>query len=245
MVFVHHVFVPLLILPSPLVLSFRMFETTVLEERIVPPSMHKETLPRCLWQFLRYSSHQLVSSRDAAIKQHEAARGQILEALEHDKKFPWHLLSLTDSPKFLSDIVESVIGAIYIDSQGDIHCCEIFARNLGILNCLERILRDEVDCLHPKERLGHLAVEKDVQYVRVTDNESSNRPGKRMYKCQVKVGGENVGGIVEGLKRLNAETIAAWKAVRIMEGVDDVDMASDEDWFDAEEGGGVPLEMEV
>jgi hypothetical protein len=66
-----------------------------------------------------------------------------------------------------------------------------------------------------------------------------------MYKCQVKVGGENVGGVVEGLKRLNAETIAAYRAVSILESQEDVIMgaASDDDeFFDADEDGGVILE---
>jgi hypothetical protein len=42
--------------------------------------------------------------------------------------------------------------------------------------------------------------------------------------------------------------MAAWKACRIIEGLDDVGMrdvdeeASDEEWHDAEEGGGILLE---
>jgi hypothetical protein len=228
-------------------LTFRMFETTLLEPAPVTPGTPPETVPRALWQFMRHSNPDLLRSRDLAIAQHKEAREQINDALRNDQRFPWHLLSLTDAPKFLSDIVESVIGGIYIDSHGSFEACEIFVRKLGILDALERILRDEVNCLHPKERLGHLALERRVQYVKIEQKEggrNENGNGKQMYMCHVKVGGIDIGGTVEGVKRLNAETIAAWKACKVLEGQEDVDMvmSSDEEWHDAGEGGGIQLE---
>ncbi|KAL1606832.1 Dicer-like protein 2 [Paraconiothyrium brasiliense] len=232
-------------------LAFRMFETTMAEERTMPPDMRKEVHYRCLWQFLRSDAAALVVGRDAAIMQYDATKEAVRHALHHEGVFPWHILALTDSPKFLSDIVESAIGGIYVDSHGNIGACEVFVRKLGILDCLDRILRDGIDCLHPKERLGILAMEKDVQYLRVTaegDKTGSGVKGK--YRCQVRVGGVDVGDVVEGVKRLNAETVAAWEACRILEagkndGLDeDVEMepvmedqCEDEEWFDAEEGG--------
>ncbi|KAF2873165.1 dicer-like protein-like protein 2 [Massariosphaeria phaeospora] len=223
-------------------LAFRMFEMTVEEEKIDPSTLQPETFHRCLWQFLRHGSHQLIEAREVAVKQHQEAREKILDALGNDTRFPWHLISLTDAPKFLSDIVESVIGAIYVDSHGSISTCEAFIRHLGILDCFERILANDVDCLHPKERLGILAVDKRVQYVQITDDaQSGNGNTAHMAKCQVKVDGQDVGGPVEGLKRLNAETIAAWKATRIIEGLEDVEMSSEEEWQDADEHGGVQI----
>jgi hypothetical protein len=113
-----------------------------------------------------------------------------------------------------------------------------------LLDALERILRDGVDCLHPKERLGHLAVERSVQYAKLGEKNTGNENGKSVYKCQVKVGGREIGAPVEGVKKLNAETIAAWKACKILEGQGDVDvvMSSDEDWYDADEDGGIQLD---
>ncbi|KAF2463456.1 dicer-like protein 2 [Lindgomyces ingoldianus] len=232
-------------------LAFRMFDTTVCEEMTNKQTFEPETVHRALWQFLRHNNPQLLVSQAKARAQHQEAREQVERALRHESKFPWHIFAQLDAPKSLSDIVESVIGAVYIDSKGDVEACEYFVRRLGILENLDRILRDEVDCLHPKERLGHLAVEKSVQYVNVDENEDTEGEGNadlenrgRRYRCQVKIGGQDVGGVVEGLKKLNAETIAAWKAVRIIEGVDDVAMStcSDEEWHDAEDGGGVALE---
>lgn len=226
-------------------LAFRMLDTTVEEEVGNKLTTEVEVHQRVLWQFMRSGSPQLIGNRAAALRQHEAARVQIIDALKHDARFPWHLLSLTDPPKFLSDIVESIVGAIYVDTKGDIVACERFVRRLGILDNLERILQDDVDCLHPKERLGHLAVEKDVRYVRVTVDDNEGNNGKMAYSCQVKVGGVEVGGVVEGVKKLNAETIAAWKAASILEGLCDVVMSEDEgddEFFDAESGGGVMVQ---
>ncbi|KAF2116487.1 dicer-like protein-like protein 2 [Lophiotrema nucula] len=227
-------------------LAFRMFETTIEQTTSINTvTMLPDTRKLALWQFMRHTSPSSVPYLDAAVEQHAAAKTDIIDAVENDERFPWHLLSLTDSPKFLSDIVESVIGAIYIDSRGSIQACESFASRLGILSSLERILNDGVDCLHPKERLGHLADTKRVQYVKL-----ENVAGSKMYRVQIRVGDKEIGGPVEGLKRLQAETIAAWKAVRIMEGKgENVDMDMDhesemDEWHDAEEGGGIEIEME-
>jgi dsRNA-specific ribonuclease len=226
-------------------LAFRMFETTVGEQTTNKTTMQPELQQRAIWQFLRSGSPELNANRDNARKQHEHAREQIITGLNDDTRYPWHLFALTDPPKFLSDIVESIIGAVYIDSHGDISACEAIVRRLGIFDCLEHILRTGIDCLHPKERLGHLAVDKGVQYVRVKGDTGSDGGGDKVYKCQVKVGGEQVGGIVDGLKRLNAETIAAWMAVGVLEGRRDVAMEDTSDaeaFFDADESGGVSFD---
>ncbi|EUC27892.1 hypothetical protein COCCADRAFT_9637 [Bipolaris zeicola 26-R-13] len=236
-------------------LAYSMFETTVEEVFTNKETLQPEAHQRALWQFLRSTSHELVMSRNLAIKRHSEARIQIAEAIQHDTRFPWHALSLTDPPKFLSDIVESMIGALYIDSHGCLPVCEEFVQRLGILQCLERILHDGVDCLHPKERLGILAVDKEVKYVRVVSNgegEGDEKSGVHEvgYQVQVRVGGKDVGRVVKGVKRLQAETIAAWKAIAILEGAGDGDdildeegQKEEEEFFDAEEGGGVMLDL--
>ncbi|KAF2829875.1 dicer-like protein 2 [Ophiobolus disseminans] len=223
-------------------LAFRMFETTLPEETTDKSTLHADVQQRALWQFLRSSEPALNVSRDIALRQHNLVREKINDGVLHDARFPWHLFAQTDPPKFLSDIVESVIGAIYIDSHGDISACEVFVRRLGILDCLERIFRDSVDCLHPKERINHLVMQKKMKYVRVHGSEEAGTRGNNRYRCQVKVGGEDVGGVVEGLKRLQAETIAAWKVVTIFENRADgaTEDASEDEFYDTE--GGVMLQ---
>ncbi|KAF2847785.1 dicer-like protein-like protein 2 [Plenodomus tracheiphilus IPT5] len=204
-------------------LAFSMFETTVDEDIVDTTTMQVNVHSRALWQFMRSGSAEVNVARDIALKQHREASDQIIVALKQDARYPWHLLALTEPPKFLSDIVESVLGAIYVDSYGDFATCEAFVQRLGILGSLERILRDGVDCLHPKERLGHLAVNRDVKYIKIDTDEEGVAAARDKYRCQVVVGGVEVGHPVKGLKRLNAETIAASIASRILE-IDAEDM---------------------
>ncbi|OCK75355.1 hypothetical protein K432DRAFT_337600 [Lepidopterella palustris CBS 459.81] len=217
-------------------LAFLAFEATVPEDRInvtLAPATHNfveepEVVHRALWQFLRYSSPEIFKLQQEAITRHQALRQEILHALQHGRRYPWHLLARTDPQKLFSDIVESVIGAIYIDSCGDLSACERFVKRLGILEYLERVISDGLDCLHPKERLGHLAVSDKVEYVPIGNGEDGG------YKCQVKVGGREFGSVVEGLKRVNVETEAAWRAVRILEGLEE---GKEEETMEIVEGG--------
>ncbi len=227
------------------ILAYCMVELAVPEETTNKLTMQAEVHHRALWQFLRSGSHHLVAARDSALKEHMKVREQIAASLQHDMSFPWHLLALIDAPKFLSDIVESVIGAIHVDSCGSIPACESFIGRLGIFGYVDRIMNDDVDVRHPKVRLGILAIEKDVKYVRIAKDQDEGGRSSKLYRCQVMVGGKNVGGAVEGLKRLATETIAAWRAVSELErGVDSM-MEGDSDgedvFYDAQ--GGVQLSL--
>jgi hypothetical protein len=108
--------------------------------------------------------------------------------------------------------------------------------------------------LHPKERINTLAANKGIKYVRIPSDKEGNKNetqgSERGYRVQVRIGGKDVGGSVEGVKRLQAETIAAWKVIALLEseGVGDAPTELDEDesddeFFDAEDGGGVMLDV--
>ena len=87
-------------------------------------------------------------------------------ALATSKFFPWGLLLRLQAPKVLSDMIESLIGAVYLDSQGNMETVHTLLRTLGIQEYLERIVRDGVDVLHPVSRLGIWASrqQQEVEY---------------------------------------------------------------------------------
>jgi len=81
--------------------------------------------------------------------------------------FPWAALTRLQAPKFFSDMVESIIGAIFVDSQGSIPTVRSILNNLGIIPLLEHIVKDDVDVLHPVSRLSLWAQQNDksIEYV--------------------------------------------------------------------------------
>lgn len=213
-------------------LAFLAFELSIPEDRITmnlntatDTFEEKHTyVEKMLWQFMRHTSPQIPLAQQAAMKRHNEMRHEILEALKGDKngQYPWPQLCRTGADKFFCDLVESVIGAVFIDASCNdassspideaIGACEIFIERLGILEILQRILDNGIDCLHPKERLGHLAGNDEVNYIACrTDTTEQGR-----YGCKIKVGERDVGDIVVEMSRFEAETEAAWRACQIL-----------------------------
>ncbi|KAL4865910.1 hypothetical protein BDV12DRAFT_187821 [Aspergillus spectabilis] len=89
----------------------------------------------------------------STLPRHKSLRKNILFALREGNTYPWPLLSRLAPDKFLSDIIESIIGAIFVDSGGDLGSCRGFVDRLGLLNYLGRILDGGVDVCHPIQRV--------------------------------------------------------------------------------------------
>lgn len=134
-------------------------------------------------------------------------------------RYPWTLLSQLVPPKFFSDIIESLIGALYIDSNGSIDTCRCFLDRLGWTAYLHTVLeRQGEGLLHPKEELGRLAVTDKVKYdvfVTETMDEESKEEVKELG-CRVSVGEEVVAEVGGGRERLEVETRAAEQACEVL-----------------------------
>lgn len=119
-----------------------------------------------LWQFLLHSSSRVMEDQAttfARFKKHTVA---IEEALTSGTIVPWAGLVRLQAPKFFSDIMESIIGAVFLDGGGSIDNAQQIMRRLGILELMERIVRDDMDVLHPVSRLAMWATnnEKKLEY---------------------------------------------------------------------------------
>ncbi|KAK7607824.1 hypothetical protein BKA81DRAFT_366321 [Phyllosticta paracitricarpa] len=70
-----------------------------------------------LWQWIRHSSPTLLEAFRETEANHEKIRNTVLEALEHDTRFPWKYFEPSaEKTKVPSDVMEAIIGAIFIDS---------------------------------------------------------------------------------------------------------------------------------
>jgi endoribonuclease Dicer len=120
-------------------------------------------LSKCL---LHSSPKVLEDQRDTSTR-FRKNRKEIEESLSTGTVFPWAALTRLQAPKFFSDMVESIIGAIFLDSQGDIPVVRQILQNLGIMPILERVVSDDVDVSHPVSRLSEWASKNDktIEYV--------------------------------------------------------------------------------
>ncbi|KAJ5152605.1 Dicer-like protein 2 [Penicillium canariense] len=118
-----------------------------------------------LWKYLRFNGPVIQAARDASLGRHKELREEILHELKHGSKYPWELFSRLRPDKFLSDIVESTLGAIFIDSGCDfcLGYCTAFVERLGLLLYVRRIISDGVDLQHPRNRAQDLVAKTGAQ----------------------------------------------------------------------------------
>ncbi|KAK4098271.1 P-loop containing nucleoside triphosphate hydrolase protein [Parathielavia hyrcaniae] len=168
-----------------------------------------------LWSFMRHASPDMGAIQHATSLRHAAMREPILRALWRGREYPWSLLCRLQAQKFYSDIFESVLGAVWVDSGG-IGACEAVVERVGVLPLMRRLVRDGVHLLHPKEELGRLAVSERVEYLVEARVGEEDGVEERVFGCRVLVGGECVGTAEGGLSREEARTRAAEVACQVL-----------------------------
>lgn len=161
-----------------------------------------------LWRFLRHMSPTLSSVQIATSKRFAELEPEIKNVIENGSHYPWALLAKLQAQKFYSDIVESLLGAVWIDS-GSLDECTTIVERMGILKYLRRIVKDAVHVMHPKEELGILADSLEVKYTIRIDK-------VKQYVCEVFVGAERIVEYEGGVSKMEAQTKAAELAVAIL-----------------------------
>ena len=168
-----------------------------------------------LWKFIRHQHQQIQHAQKICSKRYEEdLRDSVQTALDYGKDYPWTELSPLESDKsgrnkFLSDVVEAIIGAVFIDSGGDFETVKSLAERLGILRVLKRLVTDRVDVTHPVKKLGEAVAangQGTVNYV-----QSVEAGG---YSCAVMVNEEKLLS-VRAASRSEARTKAAELALNV------------------------------
>jgi endoribonuclease Dicer len=129
-------------------------------------SVHPQTHQVYLWQCLLHSSPRVLDDQTKTFARYRLRHVKIGEAFNSWKIFPWAELTRLQAPKFFSDMVEALLGVVYLDSEGNMDVVRGVMRALGIMQILERIVDSDIDVLHPVSRLALWAArhEKDIQY---------------------------------------------------------------------------------
>ncbi|KAL2783849.1 ribonuclease III domain-containing protein [Aspergillus keveii] len=166
-----------------------------------------------LWRFMRFNGPSLSPepSQQAVLARYLVLRDQIIFCLQKAKEYPWQALIKLNADKYFSDLIESVLGAIYVDSSGDLAACESFLEKIGLLRFLDRILRDRVDIAHPKnivQKLSRSLAKFDVK--RTLPAEGSDT----IYECRVSIGDVIIAVAESCLCHEETEVEAAAVAIR-------------------------------
>lgn len=207
-----------------------------------PPEIIQETATEkvALWHFMRCRSQQLLKSREAAITRYSELREEIQSSLHNSAIYPWEALARLHPDKFFSDLIESVLGAIFVDSGGNLVECERFVEKIGLLGLLRRFLVHGVDVNHPVNTLQQLAKSETVGYCfgrekgtsqnesesqdetggdvgNVNGNKTGNGEAQNGYhSCSVRIKDIEIASVHGCLSKEEAEVSAASAAVRVL-----------------------------
>ena len=135
-----------------------------------------------LYKCLLHSNVHILDEQRATFARWErpGGRDEIEAALTEGRAFPWSALTSLQAPKFLSDMFESLLGAVYLDSCGDLDIVRDVLRHLGHWEVLERIVNRDTDVQHPVSRL-YMWADKHHEKVQCR---SPKRDGK-MVSCSI------------------------------------------------------------
>ena len=230
----------------------RTISTPVAEVAPPDPKQAPSLIPSerliSLSTFLRHAPIPALASALSATRTRFAVLKSIINAaLNQGLVYPWRAFAAFAPEKVFSDMIESVLGAVYIDTGGDLRACEALLRRFGIIDWVETALNNDVLVRHPKEEVGILAVNEKVRYqVWIEDDDCiADSRGesvdadkekfdldKGRYLCKLFIGEEEV-CCVQGWNRIDAETAAADEAIRIIkakwpERTDTLDTSNDQ-----------------
>ena len=165
-----------------------------------------------LWRFMRHGLLDIGHTQCEVERRHALLRCDIIHALERGNEYPWSLLARVNANKFYSDLVESLLGAVWVDS-GSLDACLQVLERMGILKLMHRLIKDQVHALHPREELEILAKGRKVNY-EVQVQKSANSSNE--WLCKVCIGEDQIIEVGSGVSREEVRTRAAEGAVAFL-----------------------------
>jgi len=165
-----------------------------------------------LWKFMRYHSQEVTLAQERSLVLYSQLQEDIRSSLATSPSYPWALLARLNPPKFFSDIVESITGAIFIDSWGDLAPCHRFLERLGFTQYLQRVVADCVVVEHPRNALQRITGSDAVLFTVDLEGESSIPS----YRCTITVNGEILTHVKGCVSKDEALVIAAETAKKLL-----------------------------
>jgi dsRNA-specific ribonuclease len=160
-----------------------------------------------LWKYMRFESKDLGEALDACNAPYRGLYGRLQHQMQSGHSYPWAALAELQPEAFYSDLVQSVIGAIYVDSGEDWSACQQFIETIGISSYIQRMVRSDYDVAHPRSALQQLAPLAEVRSQRSSDGN---------YRCEVIVDEVEVASAESHTSRGEASILASHRAVQML-----------------------------
>lgn len=154
-------------------------------------------------------SREMWKARKKTLSTWKEVQPRILHAFEHGKRFPWARLLSLDAPKSYSDVIESILGAVFVDSGARLEACEQVLEKLGYMKLVSRVTsarKGEVNTIHPEEALHDMATNAQL----VAQKTSSG------WRCKVLIEDERVAYATRASCKEEARCKAAQRAVKFL-----------------------------
>jgi len=164
-----------------------------------------EVMP--LWKYMRYESKELGEALEACNTRYRRLCGRLEQQMHSGRSYPWVTLAELQPEGFYSDLVQSVIGAIYVDSGEDWSACQQFLETIGISSCIQRMVRSDYDVAHPRSALQQLAPLAEVRSQRSSDGS---------FRCEVTVDETEIASAESCKNRNEASILASHRAVQTL-----------------------------
>ncbi|KIK50451.1 hypothetical protein GYMLUDRAFT_51208 [Collybiopsis luxurians FD-317 M1] len=133
-------------------LQLKMEENAKMPKAYMPQDMEivleeeKHTIH--LFKCLLHSSTRILEDQNLTYGRFIKCGKDITQSLEEGHMFPWAALTRLQAPKFFSNMIESILGTVYLDSEGNLDVVKEVMQSLGLYQILERMVRDDMDVLH-------------------------------------------------------------------------------------------------
>lgn len=184
------------------------------------PAVVETAKTSAIWTYMRHSSPAIGFEQLLANERYKSLRAGITKALEQSTRFPWTLLARIHAPKYMSDIFESLLGAIWVDSDS-LEPCMAMVEKLGIIKHLDRMVADAVRMLHPKEEYARMCLDERGRYeTRLVDAMAEEKE----YSCELYLGDRLMIEIEGGVSKEEVEATAAALAIEILEQERNIEM---------------------
>lgn len=165
--------------------------------------------PTRLYDFLS-GSIELTYALSACVERYQVLADELAEEVEKGHQYRWEIFARVEPVKVLADMVESLLGAIFIDAGGDeqaLKMCQKVLENLGLIAALRRYANTPVKYIqNPVRRLGEIHYFEDNTFKLSIDQE-------RGYLCQIFIWGEYEIGRHYGATRDRARCDACVKLI--------------------------------